>query len=82
MSEAPAIGIDFGTANCIVAVFRNGRVEIMENLSYGDKLTPSFVTILQNNMNLIGQTSKNASAKYPGNTICGKVEMLWLPTLN
>ena len=80
MFVAPAIGIDVGTSNCLVAVFRQKRVEILENL-YGSRLTPSFVTILHNKR-LVGQTAKDSITKHASNTIYGKVKLLGSLALN
>lgn len=70
--EAPvAVGIDLGATNCLVAVFRQGRVEIMENLSHGNRFTPSFVCY-NNNKILVGQAAKNSFLKNEGNSIYSK----------
>ena len=43
--ENIAVGIDFGTSNTKVAVFKDGRIQIVPN-SMGDPSTPSVVQIL------------------------------------
>ena len=40
-----AVGIDFGNSNSKVAVFKNGKIQMVPN-SIGDPSTPSVVTIL------------------------------------
>ncbi len=40
-----AVGIDFGNSNSKVAVFKNGKIQMVPN-SIGDTSTPSVVTIL------------------------------------
>ena len=57
MSEkGPAIGIDLGTSTCSVAVFHQGKVEVILN-NVGKRTTPSFVSFTSNGR-LIGEASK------------------------
>ena len=67
MNKAPVIGIDFGTSNCCIAAFINGKVEIIPN-DFGEKLTPSYITFTENDI-LIGNSSKNQMTRYPSTTI-------------
>ena len=43
--EDIAVGIDLGTSNSVIGVFKNGKINIVPN-SIGDPLTPSVVEIL------------------------------------
>ncbi|GBG92302.1 hypothetical protein CBR_g55071 [Chara braunii] len=67
---APAIGIDLGTSNCVVGVWRNGQVEIIPN-SNGDRLTPSVVAFSDSEEGgrYIGQAAKNQAARNCKNTV-------------
>ena len=50
------VGIDLGTTFTCVAVFQNGKVDIIENRS-GKKITPSVVTFNENET-IVGRVSK------------------------
>jgi molecular chaperone DnaK (HSP70) len=62
-----AIGIDLGTCNSAVSVFRNGTSEIIPN-SMGNRTTPSIVALLDNER-LFGDAAKNQRSRNPKNTI-------------
>uniref|UniRef100_A0A7E4VAG1 Heat shock protein 70 n=1 Tax=Panagrellus redivivus TaxID=6233 RepID=A0A7E4VAG1_PANRE len=62
-----AIGIDLGTTQCCVGIFRNGTVEIIPN-EFGGRITPSYVAFTDNEI-LVGAAAKEQSAVNPCNTI-------------
>lgn len=65
---SPAIGIDLGTTNSCVGVFRNGLVEIIDN-DHGNRTTPSCV-VFDENQRLIGEVAKNMMAVNRNNSVC------------
>ncbi|CAM8948989.1 unnamed protein product [Rhodiola kirilowii] len=65
--EGPAIGIDLGTNYSCVAVWQNGRVEIIAN-DIGNKTTPSYVAFTDSKR-LIGDAASNQAAVNPINTV-------------
>ncbi len=51
------VGIDLGTTNSLVGVWKDGRAELIPN-ALGSVLTPSVVSIDEDGSILIGQSAK------------------------
>lgn len=63
------IGIDLGTTYSCVGVFKNGRVEIIQN-DQGNRITPSYVAWdPESGERLIGDAAKNQATVNPSNTV-------------
>jgi len=62
-----AIGIDLGTTNSCVGIYRDGRVEIISN-DQGNRTTPSFVSFTSEER-LIGDAAKTLAASNAKNTV-------------
>jgi len=58
------IGIDLGTTNSAVGVWRDGRAELIRN-SLGDLLTPSAVSIGDDDQILVGMAARERQATHP-----------------
>ena len=66
-SKDPWIGIDLGTTNSCVGVWRDNQVHIIQN-DQGLNITPSYVAF-KNGERLIGQPAKDQAARNPKNTV-------------
>ena len=53
-----SIGIDLGTTNCCLGVWKNNRVEIISNSNEGARITPSYVYIKKEQI-VVGNIAKN-----------------------
>lgn len=67
MSNDYVIGIDLGTTNSCVAVWRNGRIEIIPN-DIGLNNTPSYVSFTETER-YVGQLAKDNAIRNPADTI-------------
>lgn len=63
------IGIDLGTTNSIVSVFRNGKVELIPN-AFGEYLTPSVVSIAEDGEIFVGKIAKEMLITRPETSFC------------
>ncbi len=62
-----SIGIDLGTTNSCVGVWKNDQIQIVPNVM-GNKTTPSVISFSKNEL-LIGNSAKNQITRNPENTI-------------
>lgn len=68
-SDSPsAIGIDLGTTNSAIAVWRNGAAELIPN-ALGHYLTPSVVSIDDENTVLVGEAARSRLVTKPSETV-------------
>ncbi|MCQ2487746.1 MAG: Hsp70 family protein, partial [Clostridia bacterium] len=63
------VGIDLGTTNSLICVFRNGKSELIPN-SFGEFLTPSCVGIDDDGEQvLVGKIAKDRLISHPDLTV-------------
>ncbi|CAN5221374.1 molecular chaperone HscC [soil metagenome] len=61
------VGIDLGTTNSLVSVWRDGRAELIRN-GLGETLTPSCVSIDEDSSVLVGQAARERLQSHPDRT--------------
>ena len=61
------IGIDLGTTNSLVTIWRNGRVEILKN-NLGHLMTPSVVNVEEDGSIAVGEIAKQRRVSHPDRT--------------
>ena len=74
--KAPAIGIHLGTCKSCIAVYQNGKVEIIPS-DIGEKTIPSIVSFTDTKK-LIGASAKTQMNKNPTNTIFNAKRLIGL----
>jgi molecular chaperone HscC len=57
------VGIDLGTTNSSIGVYRNGKAELIPN-RFGKFLTPSVISLKGDEV-IVGETAKEIQAKHP-----------------
>ena len=62
------VGIDLGTTNSLVAVWRDGKAQIIPN-ALGENLTPSVVGLDDDGQILVGKAAKERLITHPGRTV-------------
>jgi len=67
MEQEIIIGIDLGTTNSLVSYYDNGQCKIIPNI-LGGHLTPSVVSVLENDEIVVGETAKERLITYPDRT--------------
>ena len=75
------IGIDLGTTTSACAIWRNDKIEVLQNKDDGLPTTPSIVTYTMNNKNdiLIGNPASKAVTRFPENTVYDAKRMIGRP---
>ncbi|MBF0310885.1 MAG: Hsp70 family protein [Magnetococcales bacterium] len=68
MDSEIIIGIDLGTTNSEVALYRQGRPEVLADET-GRKILPSFVGVAENGELLVGEAARNQYAAFPERTV-------------
>jgi hypothetical protein len=61
------VGIDLGTTNSAVAIWRDGKAELIPN-AIGDLLTPSAVSLSDDGAILVGMAARERQATHPDRT--------------
>lgn len=64
----PIVGIDLGTTNSLVSYWKNDGVKIIPN-AFGSNLTPSIISVDENEEIFVGQIAKERLITYPHLTI-------------
>ena len=74
MSEGYNIGIDFGTSNCVVSVFENGRVLTIP-IDNGKKALPSCVYV-GDKATVVGREAQRKQTQEPKRVLCDVKRLL------
>ena len=77
--SAPAVGIDLGTTNSVVAVSIGGRPQVLIDSSTGSTLLPSVVSFAEGGERLVGRAARLRRATDPRNTVYSVKRLLGRP---
>lgn len=69
------IGIDLGTTNSAVALWKDGRAELVPN-ALGELLTPSAVSVAADGTTWVGAAALDRMATHPGQTVTSFKRMM------
>jgi molecular chaperone DnaK len=75
---APAVGIDLGTTNSVVAVSIGGRPQVLTDAS-GGTLIPSVVSFTESGERIVGRAARMRRAIDPRNTVYSVKRLLGRP---
>ncbi|MDB4929189.1 MAG: Chaperone protein DnaK, partial [Myxococcaceae bacterium] len=75
---APAVGIDLGTTNSVVAVSVGGRPQVLTDAS-GGTLIPSVVSFAESGERIVGRAARMRRAIDPRNTVYSVKRLLGRP---
>ncbi|MDF2903572.1 MAG: hscC [Bacillus sp. (in: firmicutes)] len=64
----PIVGIDLGTTNSLISYWNNDRVQMIPN-AFGSNLTPSVISVDENQEIFVGQIANERLISYPHLTI-------------
>jgi molecular chaperone DnaK len=75
---APAVGIDLGTTNSVVAVSVGGRPHVLTDAT-GNTLIPSVVSFTESGERIVGRAARMRRAIDPRNTVYSVKRLLGRP---
>lgn len=61
------VGIDLGTTNSAIAIWRDGQAEFIPN-ALGDTLTPSAVSVADDGSVIVGMAARDRQSTHPADT--------------
>ena len=67
IQQSTIVGIDLGTTNSVVAVYRDGKVQVIEE--DGTSILPSVVGMTLDGKLIVGNAAKNQLAAFPERTV-------------
>jgi hypothetical protein len=77
--SAPAVGIDLGTTNSVVAVSIGGRPQVLIDSNTGSTLIPSVVSFPEGGERVVGKAARLCRAQDPKNTVYSVKRLLGRP---
>jgi molecular chaperone DnaK len=75
----PAVGIDLGTTNSVVAVSINGKPQVLVDPTSGAPLIPSVVSFTESGERLVGRAARVRKAFDPAHTVSSVKRLLGRP---